>query len=108
MSDWKTATTGTITRLRAIWEMAPSLPEGRRELLMQEARLLTVAMGGAMGSRFWSVYLNTLRTLVAAEAEELPDQSVLFGANEGISDEVERAFKARGIEMRETARRRRN
>lgn len=76
---WKTATRDTIRRIRHVLDLDPDLTEDRaaRERLIEQARLHTDTMR-ISADRYWPVYVNTLRILVATSSPNEVGSEELF------------------------------
>lgn len=81
-SLWHDLTKQNITRLRAAYALAPHLTVQERAALLHTAAGMIQAQQPDP-KRYWPAFLNTVRILLAAEADVMPSTSSLFTATAG-------------------------
>ena len=75
MDGWKAQTLDTIHRIRSIFALDPHMTESTQHRLWGQARMMTEAMK-VPEAKFWSVFVNTLRILVATRMNVTPTEAI--------------------------------
>ena len=75
LHDWRGATKDTIRRLRQVLHFVPTPRE--RTWCLSQARMMVEAMH-VEGSRYWPIYVNTVRILAASTIDKEIDADDLF------------------------------
>lgn len=76
---WQQMTVSTVKQLKAVIDLDSNAEQPSLDQLLTHARTIALGLNTSDPSKFWNLFINTLRTLIAAtrdiDAESLFDES---------------------------------